>query len=230
VEKKIQPRLTGPVSGGVLFKVICHAQNPPAATRSGFLRWRAAKSHLPQERGEMRQRYPGCHKTSSMLGSPHRVSCGSSCAPAVEKKIQPRLTGPVSGGVLFKVICRAQNPPAAMRGGFLRWRATKWSMARRRNAASDVATAHPGYAGFFAKAVAPAVEKKIQPRLTGPVSGGVLFKLICRAQNPPAEMRGGFLRCGALETRSSLPPWRKTVKTRAPRGTPAARRGGRHLE
>jgi hypothetical protein len=30
------------------------------------------------------------------------------------------LTGPVSCGVLFKVICRAQDPPAALRGGFLR--------------------------------------------------------------------------------------------------------------
>jgi hypothetical protein len=54
--------------------------------------------------------------------------------------------------------------------------------------------AHPGQAGFSAEAVcAPAVEKKIRPRLTGPVSRGVLFKLICRAQNPPAAMRGGFL-------------------------------------
>jgi hypothetical protein len=39
----------------------------------------------------------------------------------VDKKSELRLTGPVNHGVLFKVICFAQNPPAAMRGGFLRW-------------------------------------------------------------------------------------------------------------
>src|SRR5438105_8467675 len=43
------------------------------------------------------------------------------CAQPVERKIQPRLTGPVNGGDLIKVICFAQNPSAAMRGGFLRW-------------------------------------------------------------------------------------------------------------
>jgi hypothetical protein len=39
----------------------------------------------------------------------------------VDKKLTLRLTGPVNHGVLFKVICLAQNPSAAMRGGFLRW-------------------------------------------------------------------------------------------------------------
>jgi hypothetical protein len=34
------------------------------------------------------------------------------------------LTGPVNHGALFKVICFAQNPSAAMRGGFLRGDAT----------------------------------------------------------------------------------------------------------
>jgi hypothetical protein len=40
-------------------------------------------------------------------------------APPVEKKIASCLTGPVNHGVLFKVNCFAQNPSAAMRGGFL---------------------------------------------------------------------------------------------------------------
>jgi hypothetical protein len=39
----------------------------------------------------------------------------------VDKNLDVRLTGPVNHGVLFKVICFAQNPSAAMRGGFLRW-------------------------------------------------------------------------------------------------------------
>jgi hypothetical protein len=39
----------------------------------------------------------------------------------------------------------------------------------------------------------PPVEKKIEPRLTGPVSCGVFIKLNCFAQNPSAVMRGGFL-------------------------------------
>jgi hypothetical protein len=37
----------------------------------------------------------------------------------VDKKIEARLTGPVNHDVLFKVNCFAQNPSAAMRGGFL---------------------------------------------------------------------------------------------------------------
>jgi hypothetical protein len=42
--------------------------------------------------------------------------------------------------------------------------------------------------------VSAAVEKKTALRLTGPVKHGVLFKVIFRAKNPSAEMRGGFLR------------------------------------
>jgi hypothetical protein len=38
------------------------------------------------------------------------------------------------------------------------------------------------------------VEKYFELRLTGPVKRCVLFKVNCRAQNPSAEMRGGFLR------------------------------------
>jgi len=57
--------------------------------------------------------------------------------------------------------------------------------------------AQPSYAcfaGFFSESsFPPTVDKKIEPRLTGPVSGGVLFKVIRRAQNPPATLRGGFL-------------------------------------
>ena len=41
------------------------------------------------------------------------------------------------------------------------------------------------------------VDNKSKRRLTGPVNHGVLFKVICFAQNPSAAMRGGFLRCGA---------------------------------
>jgi hypothetical protein len=48
----------------------------------------------------------------------HRLWIGN--AQPVEKKIVPRLTGPVSCPVFIKVICGAQNPPAALRGGFLR--------------------------------------------------------------------------------------------------------------
>jgi hypothetical protein len=40
----------------------------------------------------------------------------------VDKKSEPCLTGPVNHGALFKVICFAQNPSAAMRGGFLRFK------------------------------------------------------------------------------------------------------------
>ena len=40
-------RLTGPVNHGVLFKVICFAQNPSAALRGGFLRWGAADNMTP---------------------------------------------------------------------------------------------------------------------------------------------------------------------------------------
>jgi hypothetical protein len=43
----------------------------------------------------------------------------------VDKKSELRLTGPVNHGALLKVICFAQNPPAAMRGGFLRWGAAE---------------------------------------------------------------------------------------------------------
>jgi hypothetical protein len=39
----------------------------------------------------------------------------------VDNKSERRLTGPVNHGALFKVTCFAQNLPAAMRGGFLRW-------------------------------------------------------------------------------------------------------------
>jgi len=39
----------------------------------------------------------------------------------VDKTFELCLTGPVNHGVLFKVNCFAQNPSAAMRGGFLRW-------------------------------------------------------------------------------------------------------------
>jgi hypothetical protein len=42
--------------------------------------------------------------------------------------------------------------------------------------------------------VSAAVEKKAALRLTGPVKHGALFKVSCRAQDPSAEMRGGFLR------------------------------------
>jgi hypothetical protein len=38
----------------------------------------------------------------------------------VENKSNRRLTGPVSHGVFTNVNCFAQNPSAAMRGGFLR--------------------------------------------------------------------------------------------------------------
>jgi hypothetical protein len=50
-------------------------------------------------------------------GSNSRAVMNSS---PVDKKIEHRLTGPVNHGVLFKVNCFAQNPSAAMRGGFLR--------------------------------------------------------------------------------------------------------------
>jgi hypothetical protein len=40
------------------------------------------------------------------------------CATPVENDFELRLTGPVKQGVLFKVNCLAQNPPAEMRGGF----------------------------------------------------------------------------------------------------------------
>jgi hypothetical protein len=48
-------------------------------------------------------------------------SSGLREATPVDKKFELRLTGPVDHGVLFKVNCFAQNPSAAMRGGFLRW-------------------------------------------------------------------------------------------------------------
>jgi hypothetical protein len=44
--------------------------------------------------------------------------------------------------------------------------------------------------------LAQPVDKKFEVCLTGPVNHGVLFKVICFAQNPSAAMRGGFLRCG----------------------------------
>ena len=66
----------------------------------------------------MREHHPGCRKSSSRRTHDIGIPAKSVCAPPVEKKIRPRLTGPVSGGVLVKVICRAQNPPAGMRGGF----------------------------------------------------------------------------------------------------------------
>jgi hypothetical protein len=40
------------------------------------------------------------------------------------------------------------------------------------------------------------VEKYFDPGLTGPVRWCVLIKVNCSAQNPSAEMRGGFLRWG----------------------------------
>jgi hypothetical protein len=35
--------------------------------------------------------------------------------------------------------------------------------------------------------------------LTGPVNRGARFKVNCFAQNPSAEMRGGFLRRGSMD-------------------------------
>jgi hypothetical protein len=87
VEKKISPRLTGPVSGGVLFKVICRAQNPPAEMRGGFCietRRNSASGRSTAICGEHR---PGYRKSSSKPGSPHRIPAKSAYAPAVEKKI-----------------------------------------------------------------------------------------------------------------------------------------------
>jgi hypothetical protein len=40
--------------------------------------------------------------------------------PPVDKNAKTRLTGPVSDGVFVKVNCFDQNPPAVVRGGFLR--------------------------------------------------------------------------------------------------------------
>jgi hypothetical protein len=40
----------------------------------------------------------------------------------------------------------------------------------------------------------PHVENKTEVRLTGPVNHGALAIVNCFAQNPSAEMRGGFLR------------------------------------
>jgi hypothetical protein len=57
VDKNLEPRLTGPVNHGVLFKVICFAQNPSAAMRGGFLRWGVAKRFNPQHGND---RNPGC--------------------------------------------------------------------------------------------------------------------------------------------------------------------------
>jgi hypothetical protein len=68
------------------------------------------------------------------------------------------------------------------------------------------------------------VDKKFELRLTGPVNHGVLFKVICFAQNPPAAMRGGFLRLGTVEIRNPLQPVSKdNPYTTAPHGTPAVR-------
>jgi hypothetical protein len=117
------------------------------------------------------------------------------------RKSKLDLTGPVSCGVFTKVICRARNPSAEMRGGFLRWRAAKYRSPHERSDMRErlpgCRVAHPGYArcgGFPRSSCAPPVDKKIETRLTGPVSCGVLFKVNRRAQNPSAELRGGFLR------------------------------------
>jgi hypothetical protein len=60
----------------------------------------------------------------------------------VEKYFDLRLTGPVKHGVLFKVNCRAQDPSAEMRGGFLRW----GSAIERDRCHPRCATAHRGCA------------------------------------------------------------------------------------
>jgi hypothetical protein len=51
-----------------------------------------------------------------------------------------------------------------------------------------------------------------------------LFKVICFAQNPPAAMRGGFLRWDAADIRRSLQPMSKDNRNAtAPHGMPTIR-------
>jgi hypothetical protein len=52
------------------------------------------------------------------------------------------------------------------------------------------------------------VEKYFDLRLTGPVKHGVLFKVNCSAQNPSAEMRGGFFELGLRSTETPSFPMR----------------------